>query len=60
MVLLLVFIAAAGLRPTRSMTPRGAVGETLSTLGVAPAQDPKVAGGPKAVPTTPRVEAASR
>lgn len=35
-VFLLVVIAAAGLRPDRSMAPSDAQGETLATLGVAP------------------------
>lgn len=35
-VLLLVFIAAAGVRPDRPVGPTGAGTETLSTLGVAP------------------------
>lgn len=35
-VLLLVFVAAAGMRPSHSVAPVEAEGETLSVLGVAP------------------------
>lgn len=35
-VFLLVVIAAAGLRPNRSMAPADSQGETLAVLGVAP------------------------
>lgn len=35
-VFLLVLIAAAGLRPDRSIAPADGQGETLATLGVAP------------------------
>ncbi len=35
-VFLLVLIAAAGLRPNRSMAPADSQGETLAVLGVAP------------------------
>lgn len=38
LILLLVFIAAAGMRPTRSVTPANSAGETLSVLGVAPGE----------------------
>lgn len=38
LILLLVFIAAAGMRPTRSVTPANSGGETLSVLGVAPSE----------------------
>jgi len=54
LILLLVFIAAAGMRPTRSLTPANSGGETLSVLGVAPAEghvSSKPASAPKAKPT---------
>lgn len=38
LILLVVFIAAAGLRPSRSVKPANSSGETLSVLGVAPAE----------------------
>ncbi len=44
LVLLVVFIAAAGMRPTRPVATANGLGETLSTLGVAPSQDQKPGG----------------
>lgn len=38
LVLVIVFASAAGMRPTHSFAPLNAAGETLSSLGVAPAQ----------------------
>lgn len=38
LVFVIVFASAAGMRPARPFGPPGAPGETLSTLGVAPAQ----------------------
>jgi len=38
LVLMIVFASAAGMRPTHSFAPLNAAGETLSSLGVAPAQ----------------------
>ena len=38
-VLLLVFVAAAGMRPSQSVSPDDAAGETLSLLGVVPHAD---------------------
>jgi hypothetical protein len=38
-VFLLLIIAAAGMRPDRSVAPAGAGGETLAVLGVAPGSD---------------------
>lgn len=49
LVFVIVFASAAGMRPTHSFAPLNAAGETLSTLGVAPAQ-----GGAKTIrPVTP-------
>ena len=38
-VFLLLVVAAAGMRPDRSVAPAGAQGETLALLGVAPGSD---------------------
>ena len=35
-VVLLVLVTSIGIRPTQSVAPAGAQGETLATLGVAP------------------------
>lgn len=35
-VFMLLLVAAAGMRPERSVAPAGAQGETLALLGVAP------------------------
>ncbi len=35
-VFMLLLVAAAGMRPDRSVAPAGAQGETLALLGVAP------------------------
>jgi hypothetical protein len=35
-VFMLLLVAAAGMRPDRSVAPAGAQGETLAQLGVAP------------------------
>ena len=35
-IFLMVLIAAAGMRPDRSVAPAGTHGETLAVLGVAP------------------------
>jgi len=55
LILLLVFIAAAGMRPTRSVALSGGAGETLSALGVAPSQGP-----PQPAPRQPAKASAAR
>jgi hypothetical protein len=41
-VFLLLVVAAAGMRPDRSVAPAGAQGETLALLGVAPRSDDRM------------------
>lgn len=55
-VLLIVFVAAAGMRPSQSVAPHDASQETLSTLGVAP----HVSDGEAAAQDASREEPAER
>jgi hypothetical protein len=52
-IFLLVLIAAAGMRPTRSVAPADSAGEPLANLGVAPGAPPvrQEAAKPAALPT---------
>ena len=51
LVLLLVFVAAAGMRPVRAILPETSAGETLSALGVAPPQAAPKRPAPPANPS---------
>ena len=53
-IFLVVMVAAAGMRPDRSMAPAGAHAETLSMLGVAPGARAEVVPVKSAPRPTPR------
>lgn len=52
-IFLVVLIAAAGLKPARSLAPSGAPGEPLAVLGVAPGAGSAPAAAPATTPPRP-------
>ena len=52
-IFLMVLIAAAGLKPERSLAPQGAPGEPLAVLGVAPGAGPAATPAPGSRPPRP-------
>ncbi len=53
MIFLIVLIAAAGMRPDRSMAPAGAQGDPLAQLGVAPSSAHEAAQRADSPPAKP-------
>ncbi len=51
-IFLMVLIAAAGLKPDHAPAPRGAPGETLAVLGVAPGSGAEAAHQAAATPAS--------
>ena len=52
-IFLIVLIAAAGMRPVRSVAPAGAQGDPLATLGVAPSSAHEAARRADSPPVRP-------